>query len=30
MEKGTVRFEGRAADLLEKDDIARAVFLGAS
>jgi ABC-type branched-subunit amino acid transport system ATPase component len=28
MEKGEVRFEGRAADLLERDDIARAVFLG--
>lgn len=29
MEKGEVRFEGRAAELLERDDIARAVFLGA-
>jgi ABC-type branched-subunit amino acid transport system ATPase component len=28
MEKGAVRFEGRTADLLERDDIARAVFLG--
>jgi ABC-type branched-subunit amino acid transport system ATPase component len=28
MEKGEVRFEGRTADLLERDDIARAVFLG--
>ena len=28
MEKGEVRFEGRAAELLERDDIARAVFLG--
>ena len=27
MEKGEVRFEGRTADLLERDDIARAVFL---
>lgn len=30
LEKGEVRFEGRTADLLERDDIARAVFLGAS
>jgi branched-chain amino acid transport system ATP-binding protein len=30
MEKGQVRFEGRTADLLEQDDIARAVFFGAS
>src|SRR5207248_10557059 len=30
MEKGTVRFEGRTAELLEKDDIARAVFFGSS
>ena len=30
LEKGDVRFEGRAADLLERDDIARAVFLGGS
>lgn len=30
LEKGQVRFEGRTADLLEKDDIARAVFFGAS
>ena len=28
LEKGQVRFEGRAAELLERDDIARAVFLG--
>jgi ABC-type branched-subunit amino acid transport system ATPase component len=28
MEKGAVRFEGRTAELLERDDIARAVFLG--
>jgi len=28
LEKGEVRFEGRAAELLEHDDIARAVFLG--
>jgi len=28
MEKGEVRFEGRTADLLDRDDIARAVFLG--
>ena len=28
LEKGEVRFEGRAKDLLERDDIARAVFLG--
>ena len=28
MEKGSVRFEGSTADLLERDDIARAVFLG--
>lgn len=30
LEKGQVRFEGRPADLLEQDDIARAVFFGAS
>ena len=30
LEKGQVRFEGRTADLMERDDIARAVFLGAS
>jgi ABC-type branched-subunit amino acid transport system ATPase component len=30
LEKGEVRFEGRTADLLEQDDIARAVFLGAA
>jgi len=28
LEKGQVRFEGRTADLLERDDVARAVFLG--
>lgn len=28
MEKGAVQFEGRTADLLERNDIARAVFLG--
>ena len=28
MEKGQIRFEGPAADLLERDDLARAVFLG--
>jgi ABC-type branched-subunit amino acid transport system ATPase component len=28
LEKGEVRFEGRTADLIERDDIARAVFLG--
>ena len=28
MEKGEVRFEGPAADLLERDDLVRAVFLG--
>jgi ABC-type branched-subunit amino acid transport system ATPase component len=30
LEKGEVRFEGRTADLLEQDDIARAVFFGAT
>jgi len=30
MEKGEVRFEGPTADLLERDDIARAVFLGSA
>ena len=30
MEKGEVRFEGRTADLLERSDIARAVFFGAT
>jgi len=30
MEKGAVRFEGSPAELLERDDIARAVFLGAA
>ena len=29
IEKGRVRFEGTATELLERDDIARAVFLGA-
>ena len=28
MEKGRIRFEGPAAELLERDDLARAVFLG--
>ncbi|MDG2027190.1 MAG: MFS transporter [Acidimicrobiales bacterium] len=28
LEKGQIRFEGSAAELLERDDIARAVFLG--
>ncbi len=28
LEKGEVRFEGAAQDLLERDDLARAVFLG--
>ncbi len=28
LEKGEVRFEGKTAELLERDDIARAVFLG--
>ena len=28
MEKGRVRFEGRAADLLERNDLVRAVFFG--
>ena len=30
LEKGEVRFEGATAELLERDDIARAVFLGGS
>ena len=30
MEKGQIRFEGPTRDLLARDDIARAVFLGAS
>jgi ABC-type branched-subunit amino acid transport system ATPase component len=30
MEKGAVRFEGKTRDLLERDDIARAVFLGSA
>jgi ABC-type branched-subunit amino acid transport system ATPase component len=29
LEKGHVRFEGAMADLIERDDLARAVFLGA-
>jgi ABC-type branched-subunit amino acid transport system ATPase component len=29
MEKGRVRFDGPAAELAERDDLARAVFLGA-
>ena len=28
MEKGAVRFEGPASELAERDDLARAVFLG--
>ena len=28
LEKGEVRFEGPAQDLLERDDLARAVFFG--
>ena len=28
MEKGRVRFEGPAAELAERDDLVRAVFLG--
>jgi ABC-type branched-subunit amino acid transport system ATPase component len=28
LEKGSVRFEGNPADLLERGDLARAVFLG--
>jgi branched-chain amino acid transport system ATP-binding protein len=27
MEKGEVRFEGRAADLADRDDLVRSVFL---
>jgi ABC-type branched-subunit amino acid transport system ATPase component len=30
MEKGQVRFEGSTSELLERDDVARAVFLGAA
>ena len=30
LEKGQIRFEGATRELLERDDIARAVFLGAS
>lgn len=30
LEKGQVRFEGRTADLVEQDDVARAVFFGGS
>ena len=29
LEKGQVRFEGPTAELVERDDLARAVFLGA-
>jgi ABC-type branched-subunit amino acid transport system ATPase component len=29
MEKGEIRFEGKTTELLERDDLARAVFLGA-
>ena len=29
MEKGEIRFEGPAGELAERDDLARAVFLGA-
>jgi ABC-type branched-subunit amino acid transport system ATPase component len=28
LEKGRVRFEGPIGDLIERDDLARAVFLG--
>jgi ABC-type branched-subunit amino acid transport system ATPase component len=28
LEKGRVRFEGPIRDLMERDDLARAVFLG--
>ena len=28
LEKGQVRFEGAASELAERDDLARAVFLG--
>ena len=28
LEKGQIRFEGPAQELLERDDLARAVFLG--
>jgi ABC-type branched-subunit amino acid transport system ATPase component len=28
MEKGEIRFEGPAKELLERDDLVRAVFLG--
>ena len=30
MENGAIRFEGAPSELLERDDIARAVFLGAA
>lgn len=30
LEKGRVRFEGQIRDLMERDDLARAVFLGGS
>jgi ABC-type branched-subunit amino acid transport system ATPase component len=29
LEKGQVKFEGPAAELVERDDLARAVFFGA-
>jgi ABC-type branched-subunit amino acid transport system ATPase component len=29
LEKGTVRFDGATRDLVARDDLARAVFLGA-
>ncbi|MGH2759456.1 MAG: ATP-binding protein, partial [Actinomycetota bacterium] len=29
MEKGEIRFDGRSRDLLKRDDLLRAVFLGA-
>ena len=28
LEKGQIRFEGKASELAERDDLARAVFLG--
>ncbi len=30
LERGSVRFDGRTADLLERDDLLRPVFLGAA
>jgi hypothetical protein len=30
LEKGAVKFDGPTADLLERGDLARAVFLGAN